>query len=71
MTRWSSGGTRTGDIVTLPQEMRVWLREKRQELNMIERLVDRVEELEWENESLRNRMDIVRKAKEEVENDNG
>ena len=57
--------------MTLPQEMRVWLREKRQELNMIERLVDRVEELEWENESLRNRMDIVRKAREEVDNGNG
>lgn len=52
---------------TLAQEMRVWLREKRQELNMIERLVDRVEELEWENESLRNRMDIVRQAREENE----
>jgi hypothetical protein len=52
---------------TLAQEMRIWLRERRQELNMIERLVDRVEELEWENESLRNRMDIVRKAKEEAE----
>ena len=52
---------------TLAQEMRIWLRERRQELNMIERLVDRVEELEWENESLRNRMDIVRKAKGEAE----
>ena len=52
---------------TLADEMRHWLREKRRELNMIERLVDRVEELEWENGSLNARLDIVRKAKEEHE----
>jgi len=50
---------------TLQEKMRVWLREKRQELNMIERLVDRVDDLEWETESLRNRMEIILKAKEE------
>ena len=50
---------------TLAEQARYWLREKRKELNLVERLADRVEELEWENESLRNRMDIVRKAREE------
>lgn len=52
---------------TMVEEVKFWLRERRKELNMIERLVDRVEELEWENESLRNRMDIVRQAREENE----
>lgn len=51
---------------TLAEEMRHWLRDKRRELNMIERLVDRVEELEWENNSLTNRLDIVRQAREEA-----
>lgn len=50
---------------TLPEELRMWLRDKRRELNKIERLVDRVEELEWENKSLRDRLDIVLEARSE------
>lgn len=52
---------------TLVEEGRAYIREKRKEIRLVERLVDRVEELELENKSLNLRMDIVRKAREENE----
>lgn len=52
---------------TLAEEGRAYIREKRKEIRLVERLVDRVEELELENKSLNLRMDIVRKAREENE----
>lgn len=51
----------------LAQEMRVWLRTKHQELNLLERILDRCEELEWENQSLRDRIDIITKARKDDE----
>lgn len=52
---------------TLAEEGRAYIREKRKEIRLVERLVDRVEELELENKSLNLRMDIVRKAREQNE----
>jgi len=52
---------------TLAEEGRAYIREKRKEIRLVERLVDRVEELELENKSLKLRMDIVMKAREENE----
>ena len=49
---------------TLVDEGREYVREKRKEIRLIERLVDRVEELEWENQSLNQRIEIIYEARE-------
>ena len=56
---------------TLAEEGREYVREKRKEIRLIERLVDRVEELEWENQSLTRRIEIIYKAREGEASDNG
>lgn len=51
---------------TLVEEGRHYIREKRKEIRLVERLVDRCEELELENKSLTLRMEIIMKAREEA-----
>lgn len=58
---------------TLVEEGQAYVREQRKEIRLIERLVDRCAELEWEVESLRRRMNIIYEAREQeaLDDDNG